>query len=489
MNSRSHSPVRGATPRAGVLPVALTGAGAAAALVWGPLAAALVAVGSLWMSLVSLPAVLSMYIVLAAFPIGVTFHGHHFELSDVVALMAMAGLIRKFRAERTNMISGFLAKPFRGPLVLLFGLAVLSLAVSISHVTTVVKILEYVEFFLVIVAVAHDAGWDERAWRLILLSLFVTVAAVALYGTWQFLFQIGPAANIIDTYHIRADAWFGQPNAFGGFVGDTFPLLLALVWAGPEWARRSWLLWALLAVDALGVMVSFSRGAWVADAGAVFFMGVLALSLGGWKQIGWRYLLAGIAVPVAMFVVVYLLGKVNLTGHAITAVSYQTTGARLRSSVTAVFNPNGHFNTAQRLIIWKSAIAAMVSHPWLGVGLGGFHRYIATHPPKGLALVPPMAHNLYFEWGADLGVGGIVAALWLQWTWLSTAIGAMRRRARTWPRFWYALGLGAFGTVVSFIMHNWVDFMIDHGVIVPLLMAMAILWVLSDRVANRRRGH
>lgn len=466
--------------------IAVVGIGALAALLSGPLAGVIVAGGSLWLALQSLPATLGIYVVLAALPIGVVFHGHHFELSDVVALMAMVGLLKKWHQAHQPLWASIWPRPFARPLQLLLLLSILSLTVSISHATTVVKILEYVEFFLVIVAVAHETGWDEESWRLVLLALFISGAIVSIYGFIQFLWGIGPVANAIDGSHVRADAWFGQPNAMGAFTGDMFPLILGLIWLGPNWAKHWWGMWFFVVIDATGVIETYSRGAWVADAGAVFFMGLTVWILRGFKHLGKRYFIAGIAIPVLMFIVLYILGKFNLS-HLM--AGSQTGGHRLRSTVTAILHPNAHNNMHQRLLIWGAAFQAIKHHPFLGVGLGGFHHYIATHRPNGLGAVPPMAHNLYFEWGADLGIGGIVSAIWLEWTWIRTALSVVRDKTMEWPPFWYALAVGALGTTISFTMHNWIDFTIDHGVVVPLLMALALLWVMVDKVRAAQREH
>ena len=118
-----------------------------------------------------------------------------------------------------------------------------------------------------------------------------------------------------------------------------------------------------------------------------------------------RYAAYGVGIPILMFLVVIGLGRIDLSHTALSLAYRKNTLERLRTSVTAIFNPKGHYDTNQRLLIWHSAIEAIKSHPVLGVGLGNFHLYIKKFPPKGLGAIPPMAHNLYLEWGADLGVG------------------------------------------------------------------------------------
>lgn len=487
MEAREHERKRSETGRVTGSVLAM-GVGALAGFFVPWLGAVIFYAGYAGVTWISLPWALALYIVAAPFPIGLVFHQHHIFISDGMALIMAFYLFLKTLRERPRKIfSVFLARPYRGPLILLLALSVLSLGVAMSHGTTIIKILEYIEFFVVLVAVMNEAGRTEKEWSLLMGALFAVVAGLAIYGLVQFLFQLGPAANIIDVHHVRAAGFFGQPNAFGAFNDQTFPFLLALTVFGPKWARSRWLV-AILLLAALAVVESFSRGSWVADASSVFFMGVLALAVKGKKGLSWRYVVNGIAIPVFLFVVIYILGNIDFTHLATSTTSHQTTAARIRSSITGVLHPKNHYNMNQRLLIWKSAVQAIRQHPLLGVGLGNFQHFIAKYPPKGLAAVPPMAHNLYLEWGADLGVGGIVASLWLEWAWLRSTIGTLRRHANRLSAFEFSMTLGAFGCFVAFIVHNWVDFMVAHGTVVPLLLAMAWMWSLTRRLARVRKG-
>lgn len=446
------------------------------------LGAVLILAGGIWLIRESLAWGAAVYIVTAPFPWQILFHHHRIAVSDVVAIILGLWL---FWRHRKRLFAGtswgtlWIPAYYRAPLLLLLGLAVLSLGVSLSRTTTVIKILEYLEFFVVMPAVLRALGAERQPWQVVLWALFGVAGVLALDGVYQFLFQLGPIANVVDVHHVRADATFGQPNAFGGFEADTFPLILAWIAAGPSaWRKNVWA-WVALTAVALGVISSFSRGAWVADAGAVFFMGVAWILTRGWSGIGRRVVIPGILIPVAAFLAIDLLGKTNLS-HSAVSLSYQSTLERLTSSVTAVFNPNGHYDTHQRLLIWQTAIRAIMHHPVLGVGLGGFQRYITLHRPPGLAAIPPMAHDLYLEWGADLGVLGILAGIWLEWRWIRTLIQGVRRLPTAGTEWRWALAWGGFGTAVAFIVQNWVDFLIDHGVIVPLIMALAIGWLVSE---------
>ena len=269
------------------------------------------AIGYIWLATLSLPLALAVYVVFSPFSLGIIVHHHKLEISDFMAIiLALRLIVSSGREKGQSLGRRFFYSPFWRPLAFLLILSVLSLATALSHTTTVIKIFEYLEFFVVIVAVARQANLDEKQWKPVIAGLFGVASVLAIYGFYQFLFQVGPAANVVDRHHIRADAVFGQPNAFGGFEGLVFPLILALVAYGPAWARRWWA-WAAVTLVAVAVVESYSRGAWVASVLAVFTMGLVAWVARGRQTINWRFVVPGILIPLAAFVLIDVLGKTN----------------------------------------------------------------------------------------------------------------------------------------------------------------------------------
>ncbi len=453
---------------------------------WG---IAALGVGFVWLAALSLPGALAVYIVASPFIFGLTVLHHHVNMSDVMAIiLAVRLLVTTWRAQGIALWRSWWNGPFFWPLALLIVLSVLSLASAIAPAVTVIKILEYLEFFVVLVAVVHQVPLTEKHWKIIVGALFLLATGLAIYGLYQFIFEVGPAANVVDVYHIRADGVFGQPNPFGGFESMVFVFMAALMAYGPKWGRRWWM-WVALSLVSLSVIVSFSRGAWVASVAAIGMMGIVAWAVRGRKMIHRYFVFPAIGIPILSYILVDFLGKLDISHKKLSTLSRQTTGGRLTSTVGAVFNPKGHIDTARRLLIWKDALKAIHRHPVLGVGLGGFHHFAQLHPVRGMVIAPPMAHNLYLEWGADLGVLGIVVALWLEWAWVRHSVGVLKAQAKTLDPFVFAMALGAFGAIVSFIVHDWVDLMIDHGVIVPLILGLAVVWTLWDRgKKTRARG-
>ncbi len=487
-------------------PLLVLAVGAVSIIVSGVVGAIIIIIGYIWLVTRSLPVALAIYVVFSPFPFGLTLHHHHIDVSDLMALMmAVRLVVTSIRDGSESLWQRFMGSPFWRPLALVLVLSILSLATALSHSTTAIKILEYIEFFVVIVAVARQADLREDAWKPVIAGLFAIASALALMGFYQFLFAVGPKSTVIDHFHVRGAAVFGQPNAFGGFEAMVFPFVVALLAYGPDWSRRWWA-WVATALTALAVIESYSRGAWVASVAAVFFMGVVAWVARGRTMINRNFVVPAVILPVLAFVAIDVLGKIHVAPHfAHVAVGphlhvkrhprahalpprylrSKTTSKIAVSTVTSLLHPKSNFDMRQRLKIYKEAYLALRHHPILGVGLGGFHRYSILHPQPGLKQTPT-AQNLYLEWGADLGVLGLVASVWIEWSWVKNAVGALTSKVRKLTAFEFAMGLGAFGAIVSFIVHDWVDFLIDHGVIVPFLLALAVVWVLAENRRSRR---
>lgn len=65
--------------------------------------------------------------------------------------------------------------------------------------------------------------------------------------------------------------------------------------------------------------------------------------------------------------------------------------------------------------LWQAAAGVFAAHPWLGVGPHNFVLAYAAHYPPGTvpvdARLTPWPHNLLLELAAELGLGGIAAAI------------------------------------------------------------------------------
>ena len=89
-------------------------------------------------------------------------------------------------------------------------------------------------------------------------------------------------------------------------------------------------------------------------------------------------------------------------------------------------------DTANRLIIWRTAAKAIGDSPWWGWGLGSFSDIYAVYQPKEI-VQPNKAHSTPIETVVELGIPGAIAA-WLvvliPWATCSRGGGRRRRHHR-----------------------------------------------------------
>ncbi len=156
-------------------------------------------------------------------------------------------------------------RPAHTPLILILVVYCLGLTTAAIPVLTAPKVGTWVAvswylaltmiFFAVILAEETEGRIDVimRAWTIA--ALIATAAGIAGY------FRLFPGAFDLFTLYARAKGTFNDPNVFGPFI--ILPMLIAMqafFRDGPRAMLRSG---AILAVLLIGLLLSFSRGAWI----------------------------------------------------------------------------------------------------------------------------------------------------------------------------------------------------------------------------------
>lgn len=289
---------------------------------------------------------------------------------------------------------------------------------------------------------------------------FVGVDLVPLLGRKECFAPDGsPCANIVADGSVRRVlSVYGHPNNLGLALGRVWPLGASLTLAlvlrhyGRNTQQRGLLiLYALGTLCALGgILVSFSRGAWLGAAAALVVLVLLAsrlLSANGPKRGGiFQWGVAAIAVlVVAAGLVLNVRG--DITGGS----------------------------TPVRLLLWQEATQYLQRHP-LGIGLDQFGFY---HDPQNTALTlinPALIgtseqyashpHTMLLDILLRIGPLGLLAFVWLIVRCVRHSVRLAHTRT-AWP-----LGMGVLAAMVAALVHG----QVDHFYFVPDLAVL--FWIL-----------
>lgn len=234
------------------------------------------------------------------------------------------------------------------------------------------------------------------AWGLTLMAVPLALTGIKHYFSGAFIEAHHGVRRIVGHEEGRT----ANPNDLALMLNVVLPLSVALLLAARSALARALLL-AAVALLAAGVVVTFSR------AGFLTLATTCAVYL-------WRLVRRGrIRWAVAAL-------TLSLAGLAVLPAGYLS---RLATITDIDSDPTG---SAQ--VRWNDTVAAVQlvrSHPVIGAGVG--MNTLALNEVRGPAWM--MVHNVYLEYGVELGLPGLGLFLLLLWACLRKARGVRRRAA------------------------------------------------------------
>ena len=252
---------------------------------------------------------------------------------------------------------------------------------------------------------------------------FVIVLGSALIPAFAALLQgSSGVASLTDFQQARLTGTFLHPNAFASYV----TIILIICTTQLLEKQRVVSLFLLTAVAAVmsGILVlTFSRGAWVAFILAMTVMGFL------------RYRRLLLFLPVALIIVTFLVPAAKDRVYDVLDPSYM----------------RGHSAWEWRLRTWSEILPLISERPWLGHGLS------TVEAQTGV-----LAHNDYLRLLVETGIAGLGAYLLL-------VFGLLRR---TWQNYLAAgngvmagFQAGLLAVTVGFLVRQTADNMLRNTVV------------------------
>lgn len=262
----------------------------------------------------------------------------------------------------------------------------------------------FIAYALVYFLTLQFAGEGTRVLRLAQV-LFWSSVIVAIYGLLQYAGLIPLPSDLPWNETNRAFATYGNPDMLGGFL--VFTVTLALGLALQE-RKTPWRLvyWVGFGLNGLGLLVTFTRGAWIGGFVSLVLLGVIA-----WRQrtkmsrIDWA--------PAGVFGA----AGIALIVRSLSAAGEVTNFAKRIASIFQFGSGSGQTRTE----IWRAAARAIKHRPLFGWGSDTFGLVFSKFKPAefvrdaGGATGADNAHDYPLHLAAGLGFLGAVLfyAIWV----------------------------------------------------------------------------
>jgi len=288
------------------------------------------------------------------------------------------------------------------------------------------------------------------------------VALIAIFGFVYSFFAILQSVlspgKIYGLYETRFAVPFGSfvnRHNFAAYMEMTICVPLGLLFAGAVNKDKRLLYITAVALMGIALLLSGSRGGFVALLGEVILLIILTT---GSKKRGSLFLKAGLAVALIAAIItgsLFVGGESSLTRLAETATSDDI--------------------TTDRAHIWRVTLDVIANNLPFGAGLGAFGvAYTQFDSYSGLERVE-QAHNDYLQVAADAGVVGIIIGGFLLFFLFRFGL----KTAKIGNAYRRGVGVGAFAGCFAILVHSIFDFVLHTTAISVLFITLMSLIVTS----------
>lgn len=317
-----------------------------------------------------------------------------------------------------------------------------------------------------------------------------------LYGTYQFAIAgSGPWHFAIGGRLFRAVGTFMQPNPYGGYMAlNAFlavGLLVGVVSAEfqdkpltPQsaldffrFSRFAQLAGVVAGIMILGVIGSWSRGAWIN----------FALGMGVVTLLAPQKLFTGVKLVVGAVVAFWSALQIGLVPAAFADRLFGFV-AQFSDAENLALTPST-FSLLERLAHWQAGLDMAADSLWLGQGFGNYevvYEDFQDNPMWSEAL--GHAHNYYINIMAEMGMFGLLAYLFMWGSVFWVTIRVIRRSAPLER----GVAIGMLGAWVGLAIHHMLDNMYVKNIYLHIGVMFALLVMLdlrasADSVWNKGR--
>ena len=191
----------------------------------------------------------------------------------------------------------------------------------------------------------------------------------------------------------------------------------------------------------LGLILSGTRGIWLASIVALFVMALFKIT-----KVDKKYshiVLVSFLIFLLMFPLYF--GIVSFRQFQDTEFEGSASFARLRSVIDF-----GETSNQGRIYIWKKSVEYIVHSPVWGVGIGNYP--VVLSEPQSASAAGASAHNLYLHIASTIGIPGLLAFLWMMFEIVKEGIRYLKERGEDKWALYFAMMLFSLAWVGAYLM-------------------------------------
>lgn len=242
--------------------------------------------------------------------------------------------------------------------------------------------------FYILAKLVADSIRNEADLNIVIVALMIGAIMQGLVGIAQYTINADFGLGIFTVGDLRrVTGTLGWPNTLGAYAGSLFMIAFVL-WISSE--KFKWL-WVSCMTCLMLLILSYSRGAWIATC--------IALAIG--SILLWRGHLINFKALTKIGIllcgeVIILMGSINSIVARIDSISPESSAIDVRIKLNQI------------------AVNIITTHPLLGVGLNNYMQVMTDYDITGItSSVHEPVHNVFLLIGAETGLIGLALFLML----------------------------------------------------------------------------
>jgi O-antigen ligase len=249
--------------------------------------------------------------------------------------------------------------------------------ISLFNLTNIKDAIAYfaITFYMIFYALFIFCNSNMKNYKPVFKAYIAGSTASALFGIAGYLLKI----PIFTVYEFsRAKALFKDPNVFGPFLIPTIILLLSGFKANNDSRMQRWIRFIVIIINSIGLLLSFSRGAYVN-----FFAALIIYLILSYKEIHLkRIMIIGIILIMILNIVWitaidndfkdFLSHRIKLQSYDLDRFKAQKSGLHYAASNVFGYGPGQYGLTIERVMDFESAAHSLYIRVMLENGIAGF---------------------------------------------------------------------------------------------------------------------